>query len=86
MLEAVVPALLAGSLDAEAGAPSTTNLLQLLRVLQLVVEHLWQMRESHAVLYPAYTRACTAANRYTQKRHHTKATVQQPLALNPRHP
>lgn len=60
-LEAVIPALQQGSIDAE-GALSSHNHVQLFRLLQLAVEHLWQMRESHAKLYPAYNAAAAAAD------------------------
>lgn len=60
-LEAVIPALQQGSIDAE-GALSSHNHVQLFRLLQLAVEHLWQMRESHAKLYPAYNEAAAAAD------------------------
>lgn len=61
-LEAVIPALQQGSIDAE-GVLSSHNHVQLFRLLQLAVEHLWQMRESHAKLYPAYSAAAAAADR-----------------------
>lgn len=59
-LETVIPALQQGSIDAE-GVLSNHNYVQLLRLVQLAVEHLWQMRESHAKLYPAYKVAVEAA-------------------------
>lgn len=65
-LEAIIPTLLAGSSDAEA-ALSHHNHVQLYRLVQLSVEHLWQMRESHAKLYPAYVQAHAAALRYSLK-------------------
>lgn len=62
-LEAVVPALQQGSIDAEGASLSSHNYVQLFRLVQLAVEHLWQMRESHAKLYPAYAAAVAAAER-----------------------
>jgi hypothetical protein len=59
-LEAVIPALQQGSIDAEGAL--CHNHVQLFRLLQLAVEHLWQMRESHAKLYPAYNAAAAAAD------------------------
>jgi len=56
----VIPSLQQGSIDAE-GTLSSHNYVQLFRLVQLAVEHLWQMRESHAKLYPAYAAAVTAA-------------------------
>lgn len=61
-LEAVIPALQQGSVDAE-GVLSSHNYVQLFRLVQLGVEHLWQMRESHAKLYPAYKAAGEAADK-----------------------
>jgi hypothetical protein len=61
-VEAVIPALQQGSVDAE-GVLSSHNYVQLLRLMQLGVEHLWQMRESHAKLYPAYKAAGEAADK-----------------------
>jgi hypothetical protein len=61
-LEAVIPALQQGSIDAE-GVLSSHNYVQLFRLVQLAVEHLWQMRESHAKLFPAYRAAAEAAER-----------------------
>lgn len=61
-LEAVIPALQQGSIDAEH-ALSSHNYIQLFRLVQLAVEHLWQMRESHAKLHPAYAAAVEAADR-----------------------
>lgn len=60
-LEAIMPALQQGSIDAEPSL-STHNYIQLFRLLQLAVEHLWQMRQSHAKVYPAYRQAITAAD------------------------
>jgi hypothetical protein len=60
-LEALTATLQQGSIDAEP-ALSQHNYVQLFRLVQLAVEHLWQMRESHAKLYSAYTRAHTAAD------------------------
>lgn len=61
-LEALIQTLQQGSTDAEP-ALSQHNYVQLFRLVQLAVEHLWQMRESHAKLYPAYTHAQVAAER-----------------------
>jgi hypothetical protein len=61
-LEATIPELQQGSIDAEH-ALSSHNYVQLFRLVQLAVEHLWQMRESHAKLYPAYLGAVDAAER-----------------------
>ncbi|KAF6265691.1 hypothetical protein COO60DRAFT_1633472 [Scenedesmus sp. NREL 46B-D3] len=52
-----------GSIDAEPTL-SQHNYVQLFRLVQLAVEHLWQMRESHSKLYPAYNCARTAADRW----------------------
>jgi hypothetical protein len=60
-LEALIATLQQGSIDAEPTL-SQHNYVQLFRLVQLAVEHLWQMRESHAKLYPAYTHAHTAAD------------------------
>jgi hypothetical protein len=61
-LEAVIPALQQGSVDAEH-ALTAANYVQLFRLVQLAVEHLWQMRESHAKLFPSYVGAADAAER-----------------------
>eukprot|EP00882_Tetradesmus_deserticola_P033382 GHRQ01038133.1.p1 GENE.GHRQ01038133.1~~GHRQ01038133.1.p1 ORF type:complete len:113 (+),score=34.82 GHRQ01038133.1:214-552(+) len=61
-LEALIGTLQQGSIDAEPTL-SQHEYVQLFRLVQLAVEHLWQMRESHTQLYPAYTRAHTAADR-----------------------
>jgi hypothetical protein len=59
-LEAIMPALQQGSTDAEP-CLSAHNYIQLIRLLQLAVEHLWQMRQSHSKVYPAYRQAITTA-------------------------
>eukprot|EP00775_Hariotina_reticulata_P009000 gene9000-9173_t len=64
-LEAIMPALQQGSIDAEPFL-STHNYIQLFRLLQLAVEHLWQMRQSHAKVYPAYRQAITAAEAWAE--------------------
>lgn len=61
-LEALLGTMQQGSIDAEPTL-SQHNYVQLFRLVQLAVEHLWQMRESHSKLYPAYKCAHTAADR-----------------------
>ncbi|KAF8061336.1 malate dehydrogenase [Scenedesmus sp. PABB004] len=60
-LEALVPALQCGGVDGEAAPLSAADYVQLLRLVQLAVEHLWQMRESHAKLFAVYVTALAAA-------------------------
>ena len=61
-LEEIVDTLLQGSLEAEAEL-SAHNYVQLFRILQLAVEHLWQLRPIQARLYALKQQAIETAVR-----------------------
>lgn len=65
-LEGLVDCLQHGSIDAEPEL-SSSNYVQVFRLLQLAVDHLWQLREAQARLYAVYHEATVAAQRWARE-------------------
>jgi hypothetical protein len=73
-LEDIIETLLQGSIDAEADL-SGHNYVQLYKILQLAVEHLWQLRPIQAKLYALKQQAIEAAARYVGIPHYSVTPV-----------